>query len=185
MILGNRGEFMEQWVQTLIWIFPIVFILHDFEEIIMIEKWMNENSGIIQKKLPRKIADKAIKQFSMSTAQFAVAVLVIFLFVSSSTIMAHQFVIQESLAYLYPFIIFTLTFFLHAFTHIGQSIYLRSITPGAFTSVIIIIPYSFALYKTLLNNGIITWKVVLICLPFVLLLIPIALIAHWIGKKVI
>jgi len=176
---------MGQWVQTLIWIFPILFILHDFEEIIIIEKWMNENSGIIQKKLPRKIADKVIKQFSMSTAQFAVAVLVIFLFVSSSTFMAHQFVNQESLVYLYPFIIFTLTFFLHAFTHIGQSIYLRSITPGTFTSAIIIIPYSFVLYKTLLINGIITWKVVLICLPFVLLLIPIALIAHWIGKKVI
>ena len=178
---------MEQWidVQTLIWIFPILYILHDFEEIIMIEKWMDDNSGKIQKKLPRKIADKVIKQFSMSTAQFAVAVLVIFLFVSSSTIMAHQFLIQESLTYIYPFIILTLTFFLHAFTHIGQSIYLRSITPGTFTSVIIIIPYSFVLYKTLLINGIITWKVVLLCLPFVLLLIPIALIAHWIGKKVI
>ncbi|WP_342430113.1 HXXEE domain-containing protein [Neobacillus sp. FSL H8-0543] len=81
---------MEQWVdvQTLIWLFPIMFILHDFEEIIMVERWMKRNSTIIYDILPKRIADRVIKQFSMSTAQFAVVVLVIFLFVSSSTVMA-------------------------------------------------------------------------------------------------
>ena len=39
---------MEQWldVQTLIWLFPIMFILHDFEEIIMVERWMKRNSTV-------------------------------------------------------------------------------------------------------------------------------------------
>jgi hypothetical protein len=57
-------------VQTLIWLFPIMFILHDFEEIIMVEKWIKKNSDVICEKLPRKIANRVIKQFSMSTAQF-------------------------------------------------------------------------------------------------------------------
>lgn len=57
-------------VQTLIWLFPIIFILHDFEEIIMIEKWMKTNSGAIFEKLPTKIANRVIKQFSMSTCHF-------------------------------------------------------------------------------------------------------------------
>ena len=121
----------------------------------------------------------------MSTAQFAVAVLVIFLFVSSSTFMANQFVIQGSLANIYIFTIITLGFFLHSFTHIGQSIFLRSITPGSFTSMIIIIPYSLVLYHSLLLNEVLTWKIIFVCLPFVLLIIPIALLAHWIGKKVV
>ncbi|MEH7342328.1 HXXEE domain-containing protein [Bacillus sp. JJ1532] len=178
---------MEQWldVQTLIWLFPIMFVIHDFEEIIMVEKWMKKNSNVIYERLPRKMADRVIKQFSMTTAQFAVAVLFIFLFVSSSTIMANQFVIQGSLANIYFFTIITLTFFLHSFTHIGQSIFLRSITPGSLTSMIIIIPYSLVLYNTLLLNGILTWKIIFACLPFVLLIIPIALVAHWIGKKAV
>jgi hypothetical protein len=33
-----------------------MFILHDLEEIIMIEKWIKKNSDVIDEKLPRKIA---------------------------------------------------------------------------------------------------------------------------------
>ena len=50
---------MEQWIdiQTLIWLFPILFIFHDFEEIIMMEKWLNKYSNVIYEKLPQKIAE--------------------------------------------------------------------------------------------------------------------------------
>ena len=151
----------------------------------MVERWLERNSTVIYNLLPERIADRVIKQFSMSTAQFAVAVLVIFLFVSSATIMANQYVIQESLGNIYIFTIITLVFFLHAFTHIGQSIIVRSITPGAFTSLIVIIPYSLVLYRSLLMNEVITWKIIFLCLPFCLLVIPVVLLAHWIGKKVV
>ena len=183
----KEGMSMLQWIdiQTLIWLFPIMFILHDFEEIIMVEKWLNTKSPILYAKLPKKAADRVIKQFSMSTAQFAVAVVVIFFFVSSSTFSASQFVNQEQFGNIYIFIIVTLTFFLHAFTHLGQSIFLCSITPGAVTSLIIIIPYSLILYRSLLMNNVITWNNIFICLPFCLLIIPLALFAHWVGRKII
>lgn len=183
----ERKGILEQWldVQTLIWLFPIMFILHDFEEIIMVKRWMKRNSTMIYDILPERIADRVIKQFSMSTAQFAVAVLVLFLFVSCSTVMANQYVIQGLLGNIYIFTIITLVFFLHSFTHIGQSIILRSVTPGAFTSLIVIIPYSLILYRTLLVNKVITWEIISLCLPFCFLIIPVALIAHWIGKKVV
>lgn len=178
---------MEQWIsiQTLIWLFPIMFILHDFEEIIMVEKWLNKNSTILYERLPKRIADRVMKQFSMSTAQFAVAVIVIFMFVSSSTFLANQYVHQGPFGDIYFFIIVTLTYFLHAFTHLAQSVFLRAITPGALTSLMIVIPYSLILYRSLLINKVITWDIIFVCLPFCLLLIPVALLAHWIGKKVI
>lgn len=90
-------------LQMLIWLFPIFFIVHDFEEIIMIEKWLSHHDKEIENRFPTKIADKIIKQF---------------LFVSSSTIMAHQFLKDGLLGNIYYFIIVTLTFFLHTFTHI-------------------------------------------------------------------
>ncbi|GIN88559.1 hypothetical protein J6TS2_49450 [Heyndrickxia sporothermodurans] len=126
---------MEQWlnIHTLIWLFPVLFILHDFEEIIMIEKWMNNNSEVIYEKLPRRVANRVFKQFSMTTTQFSISVLVIFLFVSSSPYMASQYIIQGAFANIYFFTVFILIFFLHVFTHIGQSIFLRSITPGVMT----------------------------------------------------
>lgn len=180
------GEIMEQLldIQILIWLFPILFIFHDFEEIIMMEKWLNKYSNVLYEKLPKKLADKVIKQFSMSTAQFAVAVVIIFLFVSGSTIMAIQSLNERPFGNIYIFTIVMLTFFLHAFTHIGQSLLFHSITPGAFTSIIIVIPYSLVLFHTLLAYQIITWNIIFICLPFVFLFIPVALFAHEIGRRV-
>lgn len=151
----------------------------------MCEKWLNKNSNILYERLPKKIAVRVVQQFSMSTAQFAVAVIVIFMFVSSSTFIASQYVNQGPFGDIYFFIVVTLTYFLHAFTHLAQSIFLRSITPGAFTSLIIVIPYSLILYHSLLVNKVITWNIIFVCLPFCLVLIPVALLAHWIGKKVI
>ncbi|MFC7685853.1 HXXEE domain-containing protein [Ureibacillus sp. GCM10028918] len=172
-------------VQTLIWLFPIIFMFHDFEEIIFAEKWIQKNSSLLYKKLPKKVAAGIINQLSMSTAQFSVAVLIIFLFVSSSTIMANQYLHEKPFGSIAFFAVVTLTFFLHAFMHIGQSIFLRTYTPGSFTSVILLIPYSLLLYGTLLKYDIITWKLIFICLPFILLLVPVLLIAHSIGKKII
>lgn len=79
---------------TLIWLFPIIFIIHDFEEITMIEKRLHHNCHKLYERLPPKKANKVVKQFSMTTAQFAVAVLFIFLFVSLSTILANQYFIN-------------------------------------------------------------------------------------------
>ncbi len=172
-------------VQTLIWLFPILFIIHDFEEIILVEKWLHKNRNKIYKRLPPKIADRIVKQFSMTTAQFAAAVIVIFLFVSAATISAIYYLYNGTSWSLYFFIAVSLVFFIHAFTHIGQTIIFRSIAPGTITSVIIIIPYSIVLYRSLWMEQIVTWKMILISLPFGVLFFPIVLTAHWIGKKFI
>src|SRR5690606_41502752 len=102
-------------IQTLIWLFPIMFILHDFEEIIMVEKWLKTNSKKIYDLLPEKMADRVIQQFSMTTAQFAVAVLIIFLFVASSTIMANQYLLVCSFGKINYITIVYLVFFFLAF----------------------------------------------------------------------
>lgn len=172
-------------VQTWIWLFPIAFIIHDFEEIIMVEKWIKHNSAKLNEILPTKMADRIKSQFSMTTAQFSVAVFIIFLFVSSSTILANQYLLQSSLGNIHFFVVVTLVFFLHAFTHIGQSILLRSITPGVVTSIFVILPYSFYLYRALFANEVITWPMIFVCLPFCLFIIPIILLAHWLGKQVV
>ncbi|SOB91975.1 uncharacterized protein with HXXEE motif [Ureibacillus xyleni] len=172
-------------IQTLIWLFPIMFIFHDFEEIIMMEKWLEKNLTNISGRLPSSIALKVIKQFSMSTAQMTVAVLVIFLFVSSSSFFASQYINQGSFSNIYIFTVIILAFFVHVFTHIGQSILFRSLTPGIVSSIFIVLPYSIIMINSLIINEIITWQIIFICLPFMFLLLPIVIFAHWIGKKTI
>ncbi|NGQ97351.1 HXXEE domain-containing protein [Brevibacillus sp. SYP-B805] len=161
-----------------------MFMLHDLEEIIMVEKWINKHQAVLYEKLPRKIAAGVVKQFSMSTAQFSVAVLVIFLFVSASTYMASQFLHHGPLGNIHFFTVCILVFFLHAFTHIGQSLFFRSITPGVITSIVIILPYSIVLFHALFNRQVITWQTIFVSLPFLLFILPVVLLAHEIGKRV-
>lgn len=170
---------------TLIWLFPVVFIFHDFEEIIMMEKWVKQNTGNISEKLPPRLARRVLRQFSLSTAQFAAAVVVIFLFVSLSTFMAGQYVNEGAfLGNIYLFTVLQLVFFIHVFTHVGQSILFRCVTPGVITSVLFVLPYSTIMLRELLNQELITWHTILILLPFVFLMLPIVLFAHWVGKRI-
>jgi hypothetical protein len=39
-------------LETLMWLLPIVFMFHDFEEIIMFKPWMNANYAALEKRLP-------------------------------------------------------------------------------------------------------------------------------------
>jgi len=172
-------------IQTFIWLFPIVFIFHDFEEIIMLERWVAKNASTVAKVLPARMADRVLKQFSMTTAQMSVAVLIVFLFVSSSTFMASQYLNGGPAASIHFFTAVILVFFIHVFTHIGQSILFRSITPGVVTSVFLVLPYTLVILNSFLERRIIDWNTIVTCLPFVLLAIPIVLIAHFIGKRVI
>jgi hypothetical protein len=176
---------IDQWltIEALIWLFPVAFILHDFEEIIMVEKWVATHSDLIRSKLPNRLAGRVIKQFSMSTAQFAVSVFVIFLFVSSSTYLAYQYINQGPLGNIHFFMVCTLVFFLHLFTHLAQSLYFRTITPGSITSLLIVLPYSLLLFHALSVHHVITWSVVFRSLPYAILIIPLVLFAHWIRKK--
>ena len=121
----------------------------------------------------------------MTTAQFAVSVLVIFLFVASSTFLANEYATQSAFGNIHIFLVILLVFFLHVFTHIAQSIFFQSLTPGVITSVIFVLPYSSLMIGSLLQQEWITWNEVFVCLPFVLVFIPIVLMAHWIGKKTI
>ncbi|WP_079504942.1 HXXEE domain-containing protein [Mesobacillus jeotgali] len=176
---------MELNLHTLIWLFPIIFVLHDFEEIIMLEKWMAKNRGIIKKVLPERLANNVVKQFSMTTAQMSVAVLIVFLFVCSSTFMASQYANGGLLSNIHYFTVVVLIFLLHVFTHVGQSILFRSITPGVITSIFLVLPYSLAMLNALFEHRVIDWDTIYFYLPFVILALPIVLAAHWIGKRVV
>jgi hypothetical protein len=98
--------------------------------------------------------------------------------------MASQYVNgREMFSSIYFFTAMQLAFFIHVFSHLGQSLFFRSVTPGVITSILIVLPYSVLMLNELLSHQFITWKMIWACFPFVFLMFPIVFIAHWIGKK--
>ncbi|RDI40948.1 HXXEE domain-containing protein [Falsibacillus pallidus] len=147
----DGGVFITQWTVLLIWLFPIIFAIHDFEEIVVVEKWIGRNRKDLHERLPKKAIFYFEKNFAKKTNQFSLVVFVEFVVISLSTILLYLEGFQGWCKWLYLGLMSV--FVLHSLTHIGQAILLKRYTPGIITSVVLIIPYGLVFYRTLLEAG--------------------------------
>lgn len=166
-------------IQSLVWLFLVAFMLHDLEEIIVVESWIKSNKLQVMHKVPVRISRPLDKVLDITSAQFAVAVLLEFIVFIPFTYLA-----AEQGSY-FVFLAINTLFLLHVFTHVGQSLYLKQYTPGVVSAVIVILPYTLYLFYTLLSEQLVTWKEVLLSIPVGLLVIPLVILGHELGKKIV
>lgn len=130
----------------LICILPILFIFHDFEEIIFSRVWLDHHKEEICLKFP--FMKRALNMFgNLNTPAFSLAVLEEFIIISVFTIIALAFN-ETDLWY-----ICFLTFSIHLLMHIIQSIAIRGYIPAVVTSVICL-PYSIYTLLLIHEEGI-------------------------------
>ncbi len=166
-------------INSLIWLFLPMFMLHDFEEIIRIEPWFRKHNEYIFAKVPARF-HKDLQSFSrLTTPQFAVAVCLEFVIFIPCTFLA-----AENGNYLL-FLGYNSVLLIHVFMHLGQALYVMKLVPGVVTAVGITLPYSLYLFYRLLNENLVSMSDILISLPFGLTLVPIILFGHWLGKKLV
>ncbi|WP_438350032.1 HXXEE domain-containing protein [Paenibacillus sp. FA6] len=166
-------------IESFMWLFLAVFMIHDFEEIIFVESWMKRNYATIDKIIP-KVARKLVKNMSeVKSSQFAVAVFmefIVFIPITYLAVEQHHYVL---------FIGCNALMFVHVFTHLAQSLYLKLYTPGVLTALIVILPYSGYLFYRLIIEDIVTLKEILLYAPSGLIVLPLVLLGHKVGKLVI
>lgn len=161
---------------TLIWLFPIAFMFHDFEEILFWELWLKKNNYEVKSRIPAFLSKQVDTIVEKSTAQFSFPVLLIFSLTVLSSFLAVEY---ESYGF---FLMASGAFFLHGFMHIGQAIVLRRFVPAVITSALIVIPYGLALYGRLIHTEIINMPGLLVYFLFaVVLILPLILIMHKVG----
>lgn len=122
-------------IKILIALLPVVFIFHDFEEIIMFEPWLKKNRDEIKRRFPP--LDRALTKNHdrLSTSGFAVAVMHEFLIVAGITVLSLYFD-----SYFWWFGMFAV-FSIHLVAHVGQWIVFRKYVPVIITSALAL-PYS-------------------------------------------
>lgn len=136
-------------IESLSWLFLAVFMIHDFEEIIWVEPWFKKNHIEVSYTIPRTFQSVLDSMAGITSSQFAVAVGIEFVLFIPITFLAaeyHQFLI---------FVGVKSIFFLHVFTHVGQSLYIKMVTPGGITAIFIVLSYTIYLFYKLLNEGLI------------------------------
>lgn len=116
--------------KLLITLLPLVFMFHDFEEIIMFKPWLQKNRDEIRRRFPRidKTLSKSHDHFS--TSAFAVAVLNEFFIITFITYVSLYFN-----SYHWWFGAF-MAFSLHLIVHIVQWIIFGKYVPVIVTSIL-------------------------------------------------
>lgn len=126
-----------------IWLFPILFIFHDLEEIIGFGPWYKRNAKVIRERFP-KVFMRYEKMFTdYSTEGMALAVLEIFVLSIFVCIITELFSVQ------WLWSGFFIGFLLHLVIHVIQSVIIRRYIPALATSVICIPICIIILWKVL------------------------------------
>jgi hypothetical protein len=166
--------------RTLIWLFPIAFMFHDFEEIILGEPWLRKNAGEIRERIekgaPAFLAKQIEAILDKSTTELAFPIRLIFGLTFISSFLAVEY---EAFGF---FLLASGAFFLHGFMHLGQAIVLRRYVPAIISSALIAIPYGLVLYWRLIEEGIVDTPRLLIYFLFAaVLVVPFMLVMHIAG----
>ncbi|MUG73737.1 MULTISPECIES: HXXEE domain-containing protein [Paenibacillus] len=129
-----------------IWLFVVIFMLHDFEEIIAVEKWAKRTESRITGNSNR-ISKKIWQFWNVNSYSFAKRDVFIFLTMSIITFIKIQNLesLWSSILYL-SFLIFVL---IHNVAHVLQTWLLKTYTPGLYTAVFLVTPYTIYLLDRL------------------------------------
>ncbi|MEH7117162.1 HXXEE domain-containing protein [Neobacillus vireti] len=173
-MLGVLHQFLD--LKLLIWLFPIIFIFHDLEEIITIESSMAAHKDKSPKTNFVELTLRMRGKLGSTAAELAVSAAWILLIISFTAVMTTNgggFLLFTAILNL---------FVLQAFMHIVQTIMFRGYTPGILTSLFLLIPYCFVTYYFLVEHGQMNWHFLFTSLPVSLIFILVFLVGNLLGR---
>ncbi|MBP1933577.1 HXXEE domain-containing protein [Ammoniphilus resinae] len=134
-------------IRKVILLGPLIFFIHDLEEVLWAQQWLDENRQLIEGTLLDGIVDK----LGFPPLEFGIVVgIVTHLYCIISYFAAKNLKAGISMNL---YISTILILFVNVFTHLGQSILLKMYTPGVVTAVLVVLPYSiYALKKLKVEN---------------------------------
>ena len=134
-------------LKILCFLLPVLFMIHDFEEIIFFKKWIKSNKPHLTRRFPN-LALKLLPHLeNLSTAAFCLAVAEEFILVSAVSL--HAAYSENYLIWYGAFIGFSV----HLLIHIIQWVIYRRYIPCIVTSVLIL-PYSIYTFNKINQWGI-------------------------------
>lgn len=127
-----------------IWLFPLVFLIHDLEEMVTMESFLRThwNQLPIQ---PAVLRGLTTEEFSLGVALLLAIILMI------CHLADHQGGRWNKL-----FTLMVWTLLANAFTHLLQSIYFIGYTPGLITAIGLVLPFSIWLIGTIQEHSLAT-----------------------------
>ncbi|OOM78582.1 HXXEE domain-containing protein [Clostridium sp. BL-8] len=162
-------------IQVIIWLFPILFIFHDFEEIIFMQAWISKNRSYLCARFP-KLSKKFLPHFdNITTLSFAFGVAEEFMLINIITIISY--VMNWYNLWLGLFIAFTL----HLVVHCFQILIVRKYVPAIVTSIICL-PICMYIIEHIVKLFILRTIVIYSILGFVIMVVNLAIVHKFMNK---
>jgi hypothetical protein len=116
--------------QITVWLFPLLFIFHDFEEIIFMKNWITKSEEHIRKIVPKKAFRVIQHMKNISTAAFTAGVAEEYMIILIISIISFY------TNWYYLWIGLFVAFIFHLIIHIIQAVVIRRYVPALITSII-------------------------------------------------
>lgn len=171
-----------QDVRTILWLLPVIFLIHDSEELLTMPSWIATHQHEINEIVSfNETIAHTINSLPTTTAQIAIAIgLILFLFI---VVTAGAFFSYGRGLWFYAYMCLLGVLFLHVFTHLAQTIIFAGYTPGLFGALIAIVPGSLYIYHRLFKSKFLTVKAAVISAFIGLVLfVPGTLLAQQLGS---
>ncbi|MBJ8349196.1 HXXEE domain-containing protein [Streptococcus zalophi] len=160
-------------MDNVFWLFPIIFMIHEMEEIIGFKLWLEKNNEIVKK---NNLLKKLYKNFS--TEGFAIAILEEYLLCILLTTIS--IIWKAYLLWIGVFIAFTV----HLAIHIIQSIVISKYIPALISSVVLLPISIFLIVKTINYFKYDYLHVIVFSTLSIILMVLNLIFVHWIMEQV-
>lgn len=161
-------------INIIIWVFPMLFIFHDFEEIIFMQSWIKKNRDYLSARFP-KLSKSILPHFdNITTSSFAMGVAEEFILISIITVISYV----ENWYNLWAglFIAFTL----HLVVHCFQTLIVKRYVPAIVTSIICL-PICTYIIKHIVGLFTLDTVVLYSILGFIIMVINLGIIHKFMG----
>lgn len=121
-------------MREIFWVLPILFMFHDFEEIIFLESWVkNLNRKKLDKHFAKQMIENSLSHLeNTTTANFTIGVFGIYMVLIGCTFIAYIWNLEEF--WISLFLVFTM----HLLIHCIQAMIFKGYIPALYTSLICI-----------------------------------------------
>lgn len=132
--------------KIVVWLLPIIFMIHDFEEIIFFKSWIIKNKLTLSQRFPKLAKRFLVRYENLSVQGFALAVLEEFILLSLITLLSVLF--ENYFLWLGIF----MGFFIHLIIHFVQWLIFRKYIPAICTTIISLI-YCVLSFRLILQES--------------------------------
>lgn len=161
----------------ILWLLPIIFLIHNMEEFPFLQKWANE-----------RINDSRFGLFKDLYQLSNIAIAMILLTLAVSIVIWMEYKKRNYITFNLTFLCICLLL-INGIVHVGQFFLYKRYVPGLITAVLLLIPYmTYIIYLFIKNNDIKTREVIKYLVISIIIMSPIIflflLISNWFAKLI-